>query len=105
MTTEEWVELCGSGEADVIEELMPLQRRSYIREWDTRLRKGSLDDAISAARHSGTELWVCSNRTEAYNLLSDLAAADAFAHVVVFTDLSNGMGLGAGRHRIDQCPK
>ena len=109
MSREEWTALyCDGNDRDIVEELKPLKPTGYVRRCCTRVRSGPLEAAIADKRSSppiGRDLaqfWVCSDRSEAHELVGDLANANAFSHAFVFTDLEDEMRLGPGRHRIDQ---
>jgi hypothetical protein len=97
----------GSNERNIIEELKPLKPTAYVRRTCTRLRSGLLESAIAEQRNAlagktQPQFWVCSDRTEVGQLISELERASSLSHAFVFTDLENEMRLGPGRHRIDQ---
>ena len=104
-TTEEWEKL-HHWTGNFTHELKPLQPSSYVRSFSTRIRSGSLESSIAEARRSSEparpQLWVCPTDSEAYELIRELAKADAFSHAYIFTDIDDEMRLGPGRHRIDQ---
>lgn len=108
MSREEWTALyCDGNDRDIVEELKPLKPRGYVRRCCTCLRSGPLETAIADQRQALTgktkpQFWVCSNSSEAHELVSDIDRASAFSHAFVFTDLQDEMRLGPGRHRIDQ---
>src|SRR5688572_10948161 len=85
MTTEEWLEAYANRDRDMINELKPLRPGGYVRHYNTHVRRGSLEASIEEARQrpplgrAKAEIWVCSDQTEAHELVGELAKVNAFS--------------------------